>query len=107
MSAVELRPAAPGRERSARRVTRLRWGLGVAVLLLVSLGLRLWGIRQGLPYAYNADENAHFVPKAIGLFGHSLNPGYFVNPPGYTYILHVVFAGWFGGRAGVSETFAT
>ena len=27
------------------------------------LGLRLWGVRQGLPYAYNADEADHFVPQ--------------------------------------------
>src|SRR4051794_30954554 len=109
MSAVELRPALPPRrpERTGGRAARLRWAAAVAVLLAASLGLRVWGVRQGLPYAYNADENAHFVPKAIGLFGHSLNPDYFVNPPGYTYVLHAVFAGWFGGRAGVSQTFAT
>jgi hypothetical protein len=86
--------------------TRLGWALAVALLLAVSFALRVWGARQGLPYAYNADENAHFVPKAIGLFGHGLNPHYFVNPPAYTYVLHAVFAVWFGGRAGVSETFA-
>ena len=67
----------------------------------------MWGVKQGLPYAYNADENAHFVPKAIGLFGHGWNPHYFVNPPAYTYLLHVVFAVWFGGRAGVSHALAT
>ena len=75
-------------------------------MLVVALGLRLWGVKQGLPYAYNADENAHFVPKAIGLFGHGWNPHYFVNPPAYTYLLHVVFAVWFGGRAGVSQRLA-
>jgi hypothetical protein len=76
------------------------------VVLAVALGLRLWGVAQGLPYAYNADENAHFVPGAIGLFGHGLNPHYFVNPPAFTYLLHVVFDVWFGGRAGVSKTYA-
>ncbi|MBI5105417.1 MAG: glycosyltransferase family 39 protein [Solirubrobacterales bacterium] len=95
-------PAAP-----ARREPRLRWGLAVAALLLGSFVLRAWGAKHGLPYAYNADENAHFVPKAIGLFGHGWNPHYFVNPPAYTYVLHVVFAVWFGGREGVSEAYAT
>lgn len=85
---------------------RVRWAAAVALLLVVSFALRVWGARHGLPYAYNADENAHFVPKAIGLFGHGLNPHYFVNPPAYTYVLHAVFAVWFGGRAGVSESFA-
>jgi hypothetical protein len=97
--------AAAAARRAARR-EQLRWAPAVAALLLASLALRVWGARHGLPYAYNADENAHFVPKAIGLFGHGLNPHYFVNPPAYTYLLHVVFAGWFGGRAGVSESFA-
>ena len=40
------------------------------------------------------------------MFGHSYNPGYFINPPAYTYLLHVAFALRFGGRDGVSEAFA-
>ena len=85
----------------------MRWRLALAALLLAALGLRLWGIRHGLPYVYNLDENAHFVPKAIGMFGHGYNPDYFVNPPALTYLLHVVFAVWFGGRDGIGATFAT
>ena len=85
---------------------RARWGTAVALLLVAAFLLRVWGIKQGLPYAYNADENAHFVPKAIGLFDHGWNPHYFVNPPAYTYVLHFVFDVWFGGRAGVSASFA-
>src|SRR4051812_10107545 len=99
------RVARAERRRAARR-TRLRWAPAVIALLAASAALRVWGAKHGLPYAYNADENAHFVPKAIGLFGHGWNPHYFVNPPAYTYLLHLVFAGWFGGRAGVSESFA-
>jgi hypothetical protein len=98
--------AALERGRDRRRFDR-RWALGIALLLAAALGLRLWGASHGLPYAYNADENAHFVPKAIGLFGHSWNPEYFVNPPGYTYLLHLVFLVWYGGREGVSNAFAT
>src|SRR5437879_6016887 len=85
----------------------LPWPAVVGTLLLASFLLRVWGIKHGLPYAYNADENAHFVPKAIGLFGHGWNPDYFVNPPAFTYLLHLVFAVWYGGRPGVSHTFAT
>jgi hypothetical protein len=81
--------------------------VGIAVVLAAALGLRAWGVRHGMPYAYNADENAHFVPGAIGLFGHDLNPHYFVNPPAFTYLLHAVFAVWFGGREGVSDAYAT
>src|SRR3954451_14139001 len=91
-------------------LTRLRpspWSAGVATVVLAAFLLRIWGVKQGLPYAYNVDENAHFVPKAIGLFGHGFNPHYFVNPPAYTYVLHFVFDVWFGGRAGVSQAYAT
>lgn len=115
MSAAEVVSLddAPVHEDAARRAVRrerwherLKWAPWVALLLVASFALRVWGAKQGLPYAYNADENAHFVPKAIGLFGHSWNPDYFVNPPAYTYLLHVVFAVWFGGREGVSASYA-
>ncbi|HXS43847.1 MAG TPA: glycosyltransferase family 39 protein [Solirubrobacteraceae bacterium] len=76
-------------------------------VLGLALGLRLWGLRHGLPYVYNTDENAHFVPNAIGLFGHGWNTHYFVNPPAFTYLLHAVFAVWFGGRDGVDHAYAT
>jgi hypothetical protein len=103
---AEAGPAVTARDRGAVVRARLRWAPAVAALLAGSFLLRIWGAKHGLPYAYNSDENGHFVPKAIGLFGHGWNPHYFVNPPAYTYVLHVVFGAWFGGRAGVSDTFA-
>ena len=104
-AAEEGGPPSRGGRRAAA-LQRLRWAPAVGALLAATFLLRVWGAKHGLPYAYNADENAHFVPKAIGLFGHGWNPHYFVNPPAYTYVLHVVFAAWFGGRAGVSDVFA-
>ena len=100
-------PAADARRPEGGRASgrRLVW-LGLALVLLLALGLRLWGIRQGLPYAYNSDEDAHFVPRAIGMLTLGWNPHYFANPPAYTDLLRLVFAAWFGGRAGVSHTFA-
>jgi Dolichyl-phosphate-mannose-protein mannosyltransferase len=92
---------------AVRSGSRLRWGLAVLGVCAGALALRVWGVRHGLPYSYNADENAHFVPKAIGLFGHGWDPHYFVNPPAYTYLLHVVFAVWFGGREAVYHAYAT
>ncbi len=67
------------------------WPAALAGLFVGSLILRLAGISTGLPYVYNADENSHFVPRAVGMFGHSLNPDYFVNPPAYTYLVHLLF----------------
>ena len=74
------------------------WLAAVACLLIGALALRVWGFEHGLPFVYNADENAHFVARAIGMFGHSYNPNYFINPPGFTYVLHVLFALRWGGE---------
>ncbi len=79
----------------------------LAALLLATLALRLWGIKQGLPYSYNVDEATHFVPPAIAFFAHDYNPQYFLNPPGYSYLLHIVFELWFGSGDAVSRLYAT
>lgn len=84
-----------------------RTTLALAGVLLVALALRLWGIGYGLPFSYNSDEEAHFVPLAVGFFGHGLNPHWFLNPPGYTELLFAVYAVWFRGRAAVAHAFAT
>jgi hypothetical protein len=84
-----------------------RWAWpALAVVLAGGLGLRLWGVAQGLPYAFNADEADHFVPRAVAMFGHDLNPHYFANPPAFTYVLHYLFALAYGGKAGVHHAFA-
>jgi 4-amino-4-deoxy-L-arabinose transferase-like glycosyltransferase len=77
----------------------------LAVLLLVTFLLRLWGIKQGLPYSYNADEAKHFVPRAISFFSHDLNPHYFLNPPAYSYLLTIVFELWFGSADAVIRAY--
>ncbi len=59
----------------------------LGLILLVAAGLRLWSVNHGLPYAYNLDERAHFVPHAVAMTGGDLNPGYFINPPALTYLL--------------------
>jgi hypothetical protein len=85
---------------------RLHW-TGLSLVLALSLVLRLWGVKQGLPYSYNADEATHFVPKAVGFFSHDLNPHYFLNPPGYSYLLYAVFELWFGGADAVRSAYAS
>jgi hypothetical protein len=76
------------------------WG-PLSVVLVVAFGLRMGGIRQGLPYVYDVDEYGHFVPEAVAMFHHGLNPHYFINPPALTYFLHAVFGVWFGVLFGV------
>jgi len=77
----------------------------LVLLLAVALALRLWGVKQGLPYSYNVDEATHFVPRAIAFFTHDLNPQYFLNPPGYSYLLHIVFELWFGSGDAATRAF--
>jgi hypothetical protein len=83
------------------------WPLALVALFAGALALRLAGVTHGLPYVFNADENAHFVARAIGMFGHSLNPDYFINPPAYTYLLHVAFGlRWGFDREAIGDAFA-
>ena len=74
-------------------------------MLVVSFLLRIWGIKQGLPYSYNSDEATHFVPRAIAFFAHDLNPHYFLNPPAYSYLLHLVLELWFGSGDAVVRAY--
>jgi 4-amino-4-deoxy-L-arabinose transferase-like glycosyltransferase len=69
---------------------RTTW-LALAGLLGLGLLLRLWNIDHDLPFVYNADEELHFVPKAVEMLDGSLNPGYFENPPALTYLLFVLY----------------
>jgi hypothetical protein len=89
-----------------RRTARLHH-LGLGALLVLTLLLRLWGTKQGLPYSYDVDEAAHFVPRAIAFFGHDLNPHYFLNPPAYSYLLHAVLEFWFGSADAVTRLYTT
>jgi 4-amino-4-deoxy-L-arabinose transferase-like glycosyltransferase len=86
---------------------RRRWALAVGGVVLLALLLRLWGIKTGLPYAYNIDEYYNYVPHSIALFGHGWNPQYFNNPPGFTYLLYLFYGVWFGGRVALQHTMAT
>ena len=101
-----LSPRRRARRAGDRRVAGLelsrRWAWsGLAVVLLAGLGLRLWGVRQGLPYPYNTDEAQHFVPHAVEMFRRStLNPHYFANPPAFTYLLHFLFRISYGSAEG-------
>jgi hypothetical protein len=91
---------------SARTTGRNLHRIALALLLLATLGLRLWGIKQGLPYSYNSDEARHYVPRAIAYLSHDYNPNYFLNPPAYSYLLNVVFELWFGSADAVSRAYA-
>jgi 4-amino-4-deoxy-L-arabinose transferase-like glycosyltransferase len=85
-------------------------GAALGWILLGALALRLWSIKHGLPYVYSVDEEQHFVPHAVQMIGGSLNPHYFENPPGLTYLLFAVFklrfhAGFPFGSGGFLHSF--
>jgi len=72
--------------------------LALAAILLLALGLRLWGIEYGLPFAYQIDEERIYVRKAVRMLdAGSLNPHYMHNPPLLTYALEGIFAVRHGG----------
>jgi hypothetical protein len=109
LTARSAPPSRSARGRSAAahaRARRLHRPV-LALILVSTFLLRLWGIKQGLPYSYNVDEATHFVPRAVAYFSHDLNPHYFLNPPAYSYLLHIVFELWFGGSDAVTRAYAT
>jgi 4-amino-4-deoxy-L-arabinose transferase-like glycosyltransferase len=72
--------------------------LALAGILLLALLLRLWGIKYGLPFAYQIDEERIYVRKAARMLdAGSLNPHYMHNPPLLTYLLEAIFAVRYGG----------
>jgi len=44
-----------------------RVDLALVGVLALAFGLRLWSIDHGLPFVYNADEELHFVPRAVAM----------------------------------------
>src|ERR671924_314615 len=81
----------PGPQPGAARRPGGPWPvrLTLGAVVLAGLGLRLWSLEHGLPFAYNPDER-HFLPIAVGMFSGDPNPHYFENPAALTYLLHLV-----------------
>jgi hypothetical protein len=77
------------REVVRRAPDRGAWCLAAVVVL--ALAARLVAVRHGLPHAYSADEELHFVPQAARAADGDWSSGYFENPSGLTYLLAVVF----------------
>jgi dolichyl-phosphate-mannose--protein O-mannosyl transferase len=83
------------------------------LIIVAGLVLRLRNNSYGLPYVYNFDESQHFVNHSVNMFGGSLNPGYYQNPSGYTYLVFVALKLVYGvlgfplHYGSVSQQFAT
>jgi hypothetical protein len=92
-SAAAAPAARPPRRR--RRVTLV--GAALVAVLVAGEALRLWSVGHGLPSVHNVDESVHFVRSAVRFFKGDYNPHYFLNPPGFSYLLHGMFAIGYGG----------
>lgn len=68
------------------------------LVLVLSLLARVVAIRHGMPHAYNADEELHYVPQATRAADGDWYSGYFENPSGYTYLLALLYRVVFWGR---------
>src|SRR4051794_34937190 len=92
-------PADPATAPSGGDHTRARrWTVWVLLGLMVVAGLylRLRNNGYGLPYVYNFDEAQHFVSRSINVFGGEVDPRYYQNPSGYTYLVFLALKLWYG-----------
>ena len=96
-------PSASGAMCASTGSTARRWRCCSSGAFL----LRVWGIKQGLPYSYNSDEQAHFVPGRSPSSGTTSTRITFSIPPAYSYLLHIVFELWFGSGDAVARTYTT
>ena len=63
-------------------------------ILVVAALLRTWGLHFGLPDYFHPDEEKYIL-MALKIGNSGANPHYFVNPPLFTYLLFVLYAGLF------------
>lgn len=70
-----------------------RWVL--AGVLLVALGLRVWGIGFGLPYANARPDETSVAGPAVTFLSGDLEPPHFIYPTFFMYALSGVYAGYY------------
>jgi len=70
------------------------WFLGILFLLLVGLGVRVWGSSWGLPHLYHPDEDK-IVSHALAFGNGDLNPHYFGWPSLQMYVMFFIYGVYF------------
>jgi hypothetical protein len=68
----------------------------LGLILVAALAVRVWHNDYGLPYVWSIDEGTHFANRAVEMFRQDLDPGYYQNPAGYTYLLFAVLRVMYG-----------
>jgi Dolichyl-phosphate-mannose-protein mannosyltransferase len=68
------------------------------LVLIVAAGLflRIWHNDYGLPFVWGIDEGFHFTNRAVDMFRHGLDPGYYQNPTAYTYLVYFLLRAMYG-----------
>jgi hypothetical protein len=87
----------------------------LALILLLALALRVWGIRYGLPWLFYFHDEPQVVLRALRFGTGDLNPHFFIWPG--TLLLYLAFAafaglflvgrlaGWWTGKAGFAAAY--
>ena len=75
--------------------------IALALVVAGGLAVRLYGLGHGLPFSFHSDESLHFTSRAVAMIeGGTLDPDYFQNPSGFTYLVYLVLRlGGFGDVA--------
>ena len=92
-----------------QKETQKYLNLGILFLVLVGLGLRVWGSSWGLPDLYHPDEDK-IVNHALAFGSGDLNPHYFGWPSLQMYVLFLMYgvyfvSGWLLGQFASPQEF--
>ena len=67
----------------------------ILAVLLVALGLRLWGISFGLPFANARPDGPSIAGPAVEFLGGDLRPPFFVYPTFFMYAVAGAYVAYF------------
>lgn len=68
--------------------------VALSLVLLLALGLRVWGMLHDLPFSYYGDE-LHFMRRSMAIGTGDLNPHWFHKPAFLMYVLAFVYGLYF------------
>jgi len=71
--------------------------LWLGLILLVGLGMRVWGSGFGLPNVHCRPDETTLVHKALAIGAGDLNPRFFNYPSFHFYLLALLYGVYFGG----------
>jgi 4-amino-4-deoxy-L-arabinose transferase-like glycosyltransferase len=76
----------------------MRQKTALALVLLLAMALRVWGLSHDLPFSYYGDE-LHFMKRAMAMGTGDLNPHWFHKPAFLMYVLAFFYGLYFAAGA--------